>query len=58
VFEVLEEACAAVGVRAVGATLADVADAVLAAPPVKEAFVSEGTVFEMTVNAAPRIGKS
>ena len=58
VFEVLEEACAAVGVRAVGATLADVADAVLATPPVKEAFVSEGTVFEMTVNAAPRIGKS
>jgi peptidoglycan/xylan/chitin deacetylase (PgdA/CDA1 family) len=52
VFEVLEEACAAAGVRAVGATLADVADAVLAAPPVKEAFVSEGTVFEMTVNAA------
>jgi hypothetical protein len=45
-------------VRAVGATLADVADAVLTAPPVKEAFVSEGTVFETTVNAAPGIGKS
>ena len=58
VFSELEEACDSAGVRAVGATLADVADAVLAAPPVKEAFVSEGTVFEMTVNAAPEIRKS
>ena len=57
VFSELEEACDSAGVRAVGATLADVADAVLAAPPVKEAFVSEGTVFEMTVNAAPEIRK-
>jgi hypothetical protein len=32
--------------------------AVLAAPAVKEAFVSEGTVFETTVTAAPGIGKS
>ncbi len=58
VLEELAAACAAAGVRAVGATLADVADAVLAAPPVKEAFVSEGAVFEMTVNTAPGVGKS
>ena len=48
VFDELASACSAAGVRAVGATLADIADAVLAAPPVKEAFVSEGTVFEKT----------
>ena len=47
VFEELKLACAAAGVHAVGATLANIADAVLAAPPVKEAFVSEGTVFEI-----------
>ena len=41
-----------------GATLADVADAVLAAPPVKEAFVSEGTVFEMTIGNAAGGGQS
>ena len=58
VFKELHEACAAAGVRAVGATLADVADAVLAAPPVKEAFVSEGTVFEMTIGNAAGGGQS
>ena len=52
VFEEIANACAAAGVKPVGATLADVADAVLAAPPVKEPFVSEGTVFEKKGTAA------
>jgi hypothetical protein len=52
VFEELDMACAAAGVRPVGATLADVADAVLAAPPVKEPFVSEGTIFEIAGTAS------
>ena len=47
IFRELGAACAAAGVQAVGATLADVADAVLAMPAVKEPFVSEGTVFEI-----------
>jgi peptidoglycan/xylan/chitin deacetylase (PgdA/CDA1 family) len=52
VFDELKSACAAAGVKATGATLADIADAVLAAPPVKEAFVSEGTVFEIAGEVA------
>ena len=47
IFRELGAACAAAGMQAVGATLADVADAVLAMPAVTEPFVSEGTVFEI-----------
>lgn len=42
----LSRACAAAGVRPVGATLADVVDAVLATPRVADPFVCEGAVFE------------
>ncbi len=43
----LKQACAAAGVKPVGATLAGVADAVLALPPVSDPFVLEGTIFEV-----------
>jgi peptidoglycan/xylan/chitin deacetylase (PgdA/CDA1 family) len=52
IFEELKSACAAAAVQPVGATLADVAEAVLALPPAKEAFVSEGTVFEIAGEVA------
>lgn len=43
----LTAACAAAKVRPVGATLAQVADAVLAQPPAPEPFVCEGAIFEV-----------
>lgn len=39
-------ACQRAGLRAVGATLNDVADDVLAQPPVQEPFVCEGAIFD------------
>jgi hypothetical protein len=44
-------ACQAAGLRVVGTTLKDVAEQVLATPPVTEQFVCEGAIFDL---AAPR----
>jgi hypothetical protein len=45
-------ACQAAGLRVVGATLKDVADAVLALPPVREPFVCEGAIFDLAAGRA------
>jgi hypothetical protein len=45
-------ACRAQEVRPVGATLKDVADAVLASPPVSEPFVCEGAIFDLAAERA------
>jgi len=50
--EALTEACAQAGVQPVGATVADIADAVLARPPVEEPFVCEGGVFNRSGEVA------
>ena len=45
-------ACDAAGVKAAGATLKGVADAVLALPPVREPFVCEGAIFDLAAERA------
>jgi hypothetical protein len=45
-------ACQAAGLRVVAATLKDVADKVLALPPVREAFVCEGAIFDLAAGRA------
>jgi hypothetical protein len=45
-------ACHAAGLRTVGSTLEDVADEVLALPPVREAFVCEGAIFDLAADRA------
>ena len=45
-------ACHAAGLRVVGTTLKDVADAVLAQPPVLEPFVCEGAIFDLAAGRA------
>lgn len=50
-------ACDAAGVKSVGSTLKDVADAVLALPPVQEPFVCEGAIFDLEADRA-EIGTS
>jgi hypothetical protein len=40
-------ACRAVGLREVGATLKDVADQVLAIPAAREPFICEGAIFDL-----------
>jgi hypothetical protein len=45
-------ACQAAGVRVAGATLKDVADEVLARPPVQEPFVCEGAIFDLQAGRA------
>ena len=50
-------ACEAAGVKPVGSTLKDVADAVLALPPVQEPFVCEGAIFDLEADRA-KIGTS
>lgn len=40
-------ACAEANIRPVGATLQHVADEVLASPPIHQAFVSEGAIFDL-----------
>lgn len=48
----MHAACQAAGVRVVGATLKDVADKVLALPPVQEPFVCEGAIFDLAASRA------
>jgi hypothetical protein len=53
--QMLEEmmaACHAAGLRAVGTTLREVVDAVLAHPPVREPFVCEGAIFDRAAGRA------
>ena len=45
-------ACRAVDLRVVGATLKDVADAVLATPPVQVPFACEGAIFDLEASRA------
>jgi hypothetical protein len=45
--EEMHAACEAAGVQVHGATLKGVADKVLAMPPVQEAFVCEGAIFDL-----------
>ena len=45
-------ACAAAGLRTIGATLKEVVDDVLARPPVQEAFVCEGAIFDLAASRA------
>jgi hypothetical protein len=45
-------ACDEAGVKAVGATLKDVADDVLARPPVQEPFICEGAIFDLAADRA------
>ena len=45
-------ACSAAGVTPVGSTLRDVADDVLALPPVREPFVCEGAIFDLDADRA------
>ena len=44
--------CDRAGLCVVGATLKDVADAVLALPPVQEPFICEGAIFDLTSTQA------
>ena len=48
----MHAACSAAGLRAVGATLKDVVDRVLAQPLVREPFVCEGAIFDLTADRA------
>lgn len=50
-------ACDAAGLSVVGATLKEVADAVLASPPVQEPFVCEGAIFDLEAERA-EIGRA
>jgi len=45
-------ACQAAGVKAVGSTLREVADDVLASPPVQQPFVCEGAIFDLSAGRA------
>ena len=45
-------ACHAAGVKAVGVTLREVADEVLALPPVQQPFVCEGAIFDLAAGRA------
>jgi hypothetical protein len=45
-------ACGKAGLRVSGATLKDVADEVLALPPVREPFVCEGAIFDLAADRA------
>lgn len=45
-------ACDAAGLKVVGATLKDVADDVLAVPPVQQPFICEGAIFDLSAERA------